>query len=100
MAAGHARSAALGLAAAVLGSLCLVALSEDGAYDPVVFCTRLHACVSCHDQCGNQFYRACAEQLEDLRFVQHAQDAPLVSHFNYIVVGGGTSGCPLAATLS
>ncbi|KAM0897114.1 hypothetical protein ACQ4PT_022784 [Festuca glaucescens] len=69
MAVGLARSAALVLAAAVLGSLCLVALAED-------------------------------EQLEDLRFVQHAQDAPLVSHFNYIVVGGGTSGCPLAATLS
>jgi hypothetical protein len=32
MAVGSARSAALVLAAAVLGSLCLVALSEDGAY--------------------------------------------------------------------
>lgn len=41
-----------------------------------------------------------AERLENLRFVQHASDAPLVSHFNYIIVGGGTSGCPLAATLS
>jgi choline dehydrogenase len=26
--------------------------------------------------------------------------APLVSYYNYIVVGGGTAGCPLAATLS
>ncbi|KAM3409230.1 hypothetical protein ACQJBY_001907 [Aegilops geniculata] len=69
MALGRARSPALVLAAAVLGALCVVALSED-------------------------------EQLENLRFVQHAQDAPLVSHYNYIVVGGGTSGCPLAATLS
>ncbi|VAH17078.1 unnamed protein product [Triticum turgidum subsp. durum] len=69
MALGRARSPALVLAAAVLGALCIVALSED-------------------------------EQLENLRFVQHAQDAPLVSHYNYIVVGGGTSGCPLAATLS
>ncbi|KAL5230606.1 hypothetical protein ABZP36_029382 [Zizania latifolia] len=40
------------------------------------------------------------EQLENLRFVRHAQDAPLVSHYNYIVIGGGTAGCPLAATLS
>ena len=31
------------------------------------------------------------------RFVRHA---PLVSYYNYIVVGGGTAGCPLAATLS
>ncbi|XP_044449582.1 protein HOTHEAD isoform X2 [Triticum aestivum] len=69
MALGRARSPTLVLAAAVLGALCVVALSED-------------------------------EQLENLRFVQHAQDAPLVSHYNYIVVGGGTSGCPLAATLS
>ncbi|KAL5219196.1 hypothetical protein ABZP36_019880 [Zizania latifolia] len=34
------------------------------------------------------------------RFVRHARDAPLVSHYNYIVVGGGTAGCSLAATLS
>uniref|UniRef100_A0A0D9XLR6 Glucose-methanol-choline oxidoreductase N-terminal domain-containing protein n=1 Tax=Leersia perrieri TaxID=77586 RepID=A0A0D9XLR6_9ORYZ len=57
------------LAAAVLVSLCLTALSAD-------------------------------EQLENLRFVRHAQDAPLVSSYNYIVIGGGTAGCPLAATLS
>ena len=31
------------------------------------------------------------------RFVRHA---PLVSYYNYIVVGGGTAGCPLAATPS
>ncbi|KAJ1296523.1 hypothetical protein BS78_01G307800 [Paspalum vaginatum] len=40
------------------------------------------------------------EPLENLRFVRPAQDAPLVSHYNYIVIGGGTAGCPLAATLS
>ena len=43
---------------------------------------------------------ARAEELENLRFVRRAQDAPLVSRYNYIVIGGGTSGCPLAATLS
>ncbi|XP_025794228.1 protein HOTHEAD-like isoform X1 [Panicum hallii] len=68
MAPGLASTAAL-LLAAILGSLCLVALSED-------------------------------EELENLRFVRRAQDAPLVSRYNYIVIGGGTSGCPLAATLS
>ncbi|PWZ53105.1 Protein HOTHEAD [Zea mays] len=40
------------------------------------------------------------ETLDKLRFVRHAQDAPLVSQYNYIVIGGGTAGCPLAATLS
>ncbi|XP_047083405.1 protein HOTHEAD-like [Lolium rigidum] len=40
------------------------------------------------------------QQRYNFRFVRHARDAPLVSHFNYIVVGGGTAGCPLAATLS
>ncbi|XP_024312310.1 protein HOTHEAD isoform X1 [Brachypodium distachyon] len=35
------------------------------------------------------------------RFVRHARDAPPVSsHYSYIVVGGGTAGCPLAATLA
>ncbi|KAL6847491.1 hypothetical protein ACP4OV_022517 [Aristida adscensionis] len=40
------------------------------------------------------------EQMDKLRFVRHARDAPPVSYYNYIVVGGGTAGCPLAATLS
>ncbi|GJM91274.1 hypothetical protein PR202_ga07635 [Eleusine coracana subsp. coracana] len=40
------------------------------------------------------------DRLEDLGFVRRAQDAPLVSSYNYIVIGGGTAGCPLAATLS
>jgi choline dehydrogenase len=44
--------------------------------------------------------RLCADRLENLRFVRRAQDAPLVSSYNYIVIGGGTAGCPLAATLS
>ncbi|PWZ08139.1 Protein HOTHEAD [Zea mays] len=39
-------------------------------------------------------------QRYSFRFVRHARDAPLVSYYNYIVVGGGTAGCPLAATLS
>ncbi|GMI99569.1 hypothetical protein like AT5G51950 [Hibiscus trionum] len=33
-------------------------------------------------------------------FVQEATSAPPVSYHSYIVVGGGTAGCPLAATLS
>ncbi|XP_015690425.2 protein HOTHEAD-like [Oryza brachyantha] len=41
-----------------------------------------------------------AQKRYNFRFVRHARDAPLVSHYNYIVVGGGTAGCPLAATLS
>ncbi|GJN30102.1 hypothetical protein PR202_gb18381 [Eleusine coracana subsp. coracana] len=36
----------------------------------------------------------------NFRFVRHARDAPPVSYYNYIIVGGGTAGCPLAATLS
>ncbi|TVU48601.1 hypothetical protein EJB05_08242 [Eragrostis curvula] len=39
-------------------------------------------------------------QRYNFRFVRHARDAPLVSYYNYIIVGGGTAGCPLAATLS
>ncbi|OMO97957.1 hypothetical protein COLO4_14241 [Corchorus olitorius] len=33
-------------------------------------------------------------------FVEESIFAPEISHFDYIIVGGGTAGCPLAATLS
>ncbi|XP_057978127.1 protein HOTHEAD-like [Malania oleifera] len=36
----------------------------------------------------------------DYAFIQHSNSAPLTSYYDYIIVGGGTSGCPLAATLS
>ncbi|CAI9093913.1 OLC1v1029516C1 [Oldenlandia corymbosa var. corymbosa] len=34
------------------------------------------------------------------RFMHEATSAPDVSFYDYIIVGGGTAGCPLAATLS
>ncbi|XP_057475628.1 protein HOTHEAD-like isoform X2 [Actinidia eriantha] len=33
-------------------------------------------------------------------FARDARSAPLVSYYDYIIIGGGTSGCALAATLS
>ncbi|MQM14067.1 hypothetical protein Taro_046994 [Colocasia esculenta] len=33
-------------------------------------------------------------------FMKNAMEAPAVSYYDYIIVGGGTAGCPLAATLS
>ncbi|KAI3713380.1 hypothetical protein L1987_71957 [Smallanthus sonchifolius] len=33
-------------------------------------------------------------------FMHQATTAPSVSYYDYIIVGGGTAGCPLAATLS
>ncbi|KAI3707045.1 hypothetical protein L6452_25220 [Arctium lappa] len=33
-------------------------------------------------------------------FMHQATTAPMVSYYDYIIVGGGTAGCPLAATLS
>lgn len=33
-------------------------------------------------------------------FVHNATTAPPTSYYDYIIVGGGTAGCPLAATLS
>ncbi|WOL05421.1 protein HOTHEAD isoform X2 [Canna indica] len=33
-------------------------------------------------------------------FLEHAVEAPLVSYHDNIIGGGGTAGCPLAATLS
>lgn len=35
-----------------------------------------------------------------LKFVHNATDFPSEDYYDYIVVGGGTAGCPLAATLS
>ncbi|OEL32693.1 Protein HOTHEAD [Dichanthelium oligosanthes] len=36
----------------------------------------------------------------DYPFMKDATQAPNVSYYDYIIVGGGTAGCPLAATLS
>ncbi|KAL6177192.1 hypothetical protein ACLB2K_048718 [Fragaria x ananassa] len=33
-------------------------------------------------------------------FIHNARRAPAISYYDYIIVGGGTAGCPLAATLS
>ncbi|CAA2980008.1 Glucose-methanol-choline oxidoreductase family isoform 1 [Olea europaea subsp. europaea] len=33
-------------------------------------------------------------------FMHQATSAPALSYFDYIIIGGGTAGCPLAATLS
>lgn len=36
----------------------------------------------------------------DYSFMKNARAAPKISYYDYIVIGGGTAGCPLAATLS
>ncbi|XVF30290.1 hypothetical protein REPUB_Repub16aG0044100 [Reevesia pubescens] len=41
-----------------------------------------------------------AEKAPDFSFIQEAASAPAVSFYDYIIIGGGTAGCPLAATLS
>uniref|UniRef100_J3LFU6 Glucose-methanol-choline oxidoreductase N-terminal domain-containing protein n=1 Tax=Oryza brachyantha TaxID=4533 RepID=J3LFU6_ORYBR len=33
-------------------------------------------------------------------FMREAVEAPAVAYYDYIIIGGGTAGCPLAATLS
>ncbi|XP_051129809.1 protein HOTHEAD [Andrographis paniculata] len=37
---------------------------------------------------------------QNYEFVHEATTAPATSYYDYIVIGGGTAGCPLAATLS
>ncbi|KAI6696260.1 hypothetical protein NL676_016379 [Syzygium grande] len=47
------------------------------------------------------FHGICnSQKAPDYTFVHDAVSAPSVSYHDYIVIGGGTSGCPLAATLS
>ncbi|WOL07002.1 protein HOTHEAD isoform X1 [Canna indica] len=43
---------------------------------------------------------AYTDKASGCSFVKHATEAASVSYHDYIVVGGGTAGCPLAATLS
>ncbi|GAA0166835.1 hypothetical protein LIER_21900 [Lithospermum erythrorhizon] len=43
----------------------------------------------------------CAsEKAPNYTFMHQATSAPLISYYDYIIVGGGTAGCPLAVTLS
>ncbi|KAB2600758.1 protein HOTHEAD-like [Pyrus ussuriensis x Pyrus communis] len=41
-----------------------------------------------------------SDKASDYTFVREAKSTPAVVHFDYIGIGGGTTGCPLAATLS
>ncbi|KAH6783874.1 Glucose-methanol-choline oxidoreductase family protein [Perilla frutescens var. hirtella] len=41
-----------------------------------------------------------AEKAPYASFARDATSAPPTDHYDYIIVGGGTAGCPLAATLS
>ncbi|XP_061357865.1 protein HOTHEAD-like [Gastrolobium bilobum] len=44
---------------------------------------------------------ACAfEKAPNFTFMHNATSAPNISYYDYIVIGGGTAGCPLATTLS
>ncbi|XP_031477483.1 protein HOTHEAD [Nymphaea colorata] len=47
------------------------------------------------------FHGFCLSEMPpNYSFMQEAISAPAISHYDYIIVGGGTAGCPLAATLS
>lgn len=47
------------------------------------------------------FHGFCSsEKAPNYSFMHQATTAPEISHFDYIIIGGGTAGCPLAATLS
>ncbi|ONI25202.1 hypothetical protein PRUPE_2G288400 [Prunus persica] len=41
-----------------------------------------------------------SDKAPDYTFVKEATSAPAVVYYDYIIIGGGTAGCPLAATLS
>ncbi|RWR80742.1 protein HOTHEAD-like protein isoform X2 [Cinnamomum micranthum f. kanehirae] len=41
-----------------------------------------------------------SEAAPNYTFMQEATKAPPVAYYDYIIIGGGTAGCPLAATLS
>lgn len=41
-----------------------------------------------------------SQQASFYTFMEEATSAPTIVHYDYIIIGGGTSGCPLGATLS
>ncbi|CAA2986226.1 HOTHEAD-like isoform X1 [Olea europaea subsp. europaea] len=41
-----------------------------------------------------------SQTVPNYSFMHQATSAPAVSYFDYIIIGGGTAGCPLSATLS
>ncbi|GLT54958.1 hypothetical protein SLA2020_281160 [Shorea laevis] len=51
---------------------------------------------------GFLFFHGCcaSENARNYTFMKNAISAPPISYYDYIIVGGGTAGCPLAATLS
>ncbi|XP_047971939.1 protein HOTHEAD-like [Salvia hispanica] len=47
------------------------------------------------------FHSFCSsEPAPNYSFLHQATSAPPLSYYDYIIIGGGTAGCPLAATLS
>ncbi|KAK7265533.1 hypothetical protein RJT34_33153 [Clitoria ternatea] len=43
---------------------------------------------------------SASQKVPEYRFMRNATSASNIAYFDYIVIGGGTAGCPLAATLS
>ncbi|KAE9607724.1 hypothetical protein Lal_00014131 [Lupinus albus] len=41
-----------------------------------------------------------SQKVSNYTFMHNASSAPEISYYDYIIIGGGTAGCPLAATLS
>ncbi|XP_027344840.1 (R)-mandelonitrile lyase-like [Abrus precatorius] len=62
----------------------------------LILCTTIFVCSAQQQESESQRQQVGSY----MKMVRNASELPLKDYYDYIIVGGGTAGCPLAATLS